>query len=209
MSDLLHIEASPRGPSSTSSAAAAGFVAAMMQREDIASVDHLNVWEEALPQFDGAALAAKYALLAGAELDAEQAYAWRRIAAIVDRLRAARRILISTPMWNLGIPYRLKHDIDLVTQPGLTFSFDPASGYTALLSPRPVLVILSSAGDFAQGPSWGRPDLARPYLKAALRFIGLPPTHLVAIGPTAGPSDIVTQARQRGFDQLAQIASAF
>ena len=209
MSDLLHIEASPRAPSSTSSAAASDFVAAMRQREDIASVDHLNVWEEELPHFDGAALAAKYALLAGAELDAEQADAWRRIIAIVDRLRAARRILISTPMWNLGIPYRLKHYIDLVTQPGLTFSFDPASGYTALLKPRPVLVILSSAGDFAQGPSWGRPDLARPYLEAALRFIGLPPTHFVAIGPTAGPSDIVTQARQRGFEQLAQIASAF
>ena len=209
MSDLLHIEASPRGPSSTSSAAASGFVAVMRQREDIASVDHLNVWEEELPHFDGAALAAKYALLAGTEVDAEQADAWRRITAIVDRLRAARRILISTPMWNLGIPYRLKHYIDLVTQPGLTFSFDPASGYTALLAPRPVLVVLSSAGDFSQGPSWGRPDLARPYLEAALRFIGLPPTHIVTIGPTAGPSAIVTQARQRGADQLAQIASAF
>ena len=42
----------------------------------------------------GAAPAAKYALLAGAELDAEQAYAWQRITAIVDRLKAARRILI-------------------------------------------------------------------------------------------------------------------
>ena len=30
-------------------------------------------------------------------------------------------------MSNLGLPYILKHYIDIITQPGLAWSFDPAS----------------------------------------------------------------------------------
>jgi putative NADPH-quinone reductase len=32
-------------------------------------------------------------------------------------------------MWNFGIPYKLKHYIDVLTQPGQTFNFDPTTGY--------------------------------------------------------------------------------
>ena len=45
------------------------------------------------------------------------------------RLSLADRVLISTPMWNFGIPYKLKQCFDLIIQPGLTFRFDPARGY--------------------------------------------------------------------------------
>ena len=34
-------------------------------------------------------------------------------------------------MWNGGVPYRLKLSIDIITQPGLLFGFDPAEGYFA------------------------------------------------------------------------------
>ena len=35
-------------------------------------------------------------------------------------------------MWNFGIPYKLKQWIDVITQPGLAFRFDPAQGYLPL-----------------------------------------------------------------------------
>ena len=38
------------------------------------------------------------------------------------RLDLAERVLISTPMWNFGIPYKLKHWLDIINQPGLTAS---------------------------------------------------------------------------------------
>jgi FMN-dependent NADH-azoreductase len=161
------------------------------------------VWEEALPEFDGAALDAKYAKLAGRPHGGEEAAAWSEISRMVARLDDADAVLLSTPMWNFGIPYRLKHWIDLVTQPGLTFTFDPATGYSPLLRPRPVTVILASAGDYSSGPSWGRPDLASGYLEAALGFIGLGKPRIIRAGPTVGDPEAREQALARARSEIA------
>ena len=64
-----------------------------------------------------------------------------------------------------------------VTQTGLTFRFDPAQGYTPL--------------------NRGRIDMATPYSREALRFIGASDVRFVPIGPTAGPSDAARTARQK------------
>lgn len=214
MTKLLHIKASPRDGLSHSGKAAAGFVAAL--RAGIAALDvaELDVWNAELPHFDGALLAAKYARLAGRAFTDDEAAAWARIAELVRDLDAADAILISSPMWNLSIPYRLKHYIDLVTQPGLSFSFDPATGYTPLLRARPVVAILASSGDFSQGPSWGRPDLATPYLREALKFIGFNGAEVVPVGPTAGNlQDVEAAAARAGMalrgiaDRLARVAA--
>jgi FMN-dependent NADH-azoreductase len=155
-----------------------------------------------IPEFDGAAIGAKYARLHGRDMNSSEARAWSQITGMVNRLRDADAVLIATPMWNFGIPYKLKHWIDLITQPGLTFSFDPETGYAPKLTPRPTLVVLSSAGDYTTGTSRGRPDLATPYLRAALGFIGLRDITFVPIGPTIGSDDLLKTARDRAHQTL-------
>jgi FMN-dependent NADH-azoreductase len=61
----------------------------------------------------------------------------------------ADRVLISTPMWNFAIPYKLKQWFDLIVKPRLTFRFDPAQGYLPLLKNRPTVVILASGSDLS------------------------------------------------------------
>ena len=168
----------------------------------------MKLWEECLPDLDGAALAAKYAILAGQELSEREHSAWQSIRQLVARLDQADALVISTPMWNFGIPYRLKHWFDLVTQPGLSFSFDPKSGYAPLLRDRPVAVILASAGDYSQGPSWGRPDLASPYLQAALAFIGLRNSTIVRVGPTSGDAEHRRRGSDMATSELRDVARA-
>lgn len=209
MPRILHIEASPRGTASISTKVAATFLDAIKRADADAVTDRLDVWSEALPALDGEVIAAKYAKLAGRPLTDSQASAWTDIAAMVARLDAADAILLSTPMWNFNIPYRLKHWIDLVTQPGLSFSFDPASGYAPLLHDRPVVVILASAGDYSQGESFGRPDLASGYLQAALRFIGLANTMIVPVGPTVGQPDRIAAGQAAARERLAALVPAF
>lgn len=187
MTSLLHVEASPRGDASCSTQGARVFIEELRAREPSLTVDHLDLWHEDLPSFDGAALSAKYARLTGRTHAGPEVTAWAEIETMIARLDRAEHILVSTPMWNFSIPYRLKHWIDLITQPGLSFSFDPATGYTPLLRPRPTLAILASAGDYATGESRGRPDLATPYLRAALGFVGLSDLAVVSVGPTVGP----------------------
>ena len=86
------------------------------------------------------------------------------------RFSLADRVLISSPMWNFGVPYKLKQWFDLIVQPGLTFTFSPAEGYRGLLKDRPTIVILASGSDFVTGMNRGRVDMATPYLRDILRL---------------------------------------
>lgn len=209
MTRVLFIEASPRSTVSLSSELASLFLRHLAKLSPVLSIDRLNVWTEELPALDGAAIDAKYARLAGRELDRNQREAWDGIGGMVARLEAADAIVLSTPMWNLSIPYRLKHWIDLVTQPGLSFTFDPATGYTPLLRQRPLAIILSSAGDFSSGLSYGRPDFASSYLKASFRFIGLDGGQVIAAAPSAGPPERVARARKDAAERLTALAETF
>jgi FMN-dependent NADH-azoreductase len=112
-------------------------------------------------------------------------------------------------MWNFGIPYKLKQWFDIVIQPGLTFRFDPALGYLPLLKDRPTIVILASGSDFATGMNRGRIDMATPYLREALRFIGISDVRFVPIGPTAGPAEPIQAARTTAHRRLADMAKRF
>lgn len=209
MSRILHIEASPRADRSWSSKAAGNFLTQLKEHLTELEIDHFNIWTAILPSFDGAAIEAKYAKLSGTPLTDAQSRAWKLIGHYVARLDAADAILISTPMWNLGVPYRLKHLFDLVTQPGLSFSFNPATGYTPLLSARPTAVLMATSGDFTEGPSYGRPDLATPYLSTALAFIGLKDAAIVHVSPTIGQPEAMEAGVRRTEAELQRLAASF
>jgi FMN-dependent NADH-azoreductase len=203
---LLFVEASPRPSESFSSRVGEAFLGLLEARGGLIELDRLRLWEERLPEFNGAALEGKYARLAGEPLSRDQEAAWRGIHSLVAQIDRADTILVTTPMWNFGIPYRLKHWFDLVTQPGLSFTFNPASGYAPLLRDRPVTVILASSGDYSKGPSWGRPDLASGYLKAALAFIGLKSCSIVRVGPTVGAEADRQRGIERAMTELSAVA---
>jgi FMN-dependent NADH-azoreductase len=205
---LFHLRASPR-PDSASGAGADAFVDRFNQTHPGWDIDTLDLWRESLPDFQGAALEAKYARQAGRTFNDRERDAFAVIERMVVRLAVADRVLISTPMWNFGIPYKLKQYIDLIMQPGLTFSFDPNRGYRPLLQNRPTLVILASGGDFVTGMNRGRTDMATPYLRDVLRFIGLSDQRFVLIGPTVGPAASALAARETANRRLAEIAHGF
>lgn len=207
MTRILHIEASPRGLRSHSSGLAKRYLASLGEQDAAVAFDRLDLWREPLPHLEGPLIAAKYQRLQGLPLAAQEASAWRAIEEMVRRLDAADRVVLSTPLWNFSIPYRLKHWIDLVTQPGLSFAFDPERGYSPRLRDRPVDILLASAGDYRDGPSRGRPDLASPYLLEAFAFIGLKSVKLVRVGPTVGPAREVAAGLDGAAAELGLPAS--
>ncbi|GLH80006.1 FMN-dependent NADH-azoreductase 1 [Bradyrhizobium sp. SSBR45G] len=208
MPKLLHLVASPRADSESGAAARAFLDRFRLARPDW-DIDELNVWREQLPEFDGEILQAKYARMGGRAFTDSQRAAFAVAERMAVRLDLAERVVISTPMWNFGIPYKLKHWLDIINQPGLTFRFDPISGYLPLLKDRPTLVILASGGDFTTGMSRGRSDLATPYLREALRFMGLRDLRFVPVGPTSGPAQHAAAARDRAHRQLVEMAARF
>jgi FMN-dependent NADH-azoreductase len=205
---LLHIACSSRADSE-SAAGARVFLDRFHQARPDWDIDMMNVWKDYLPEFEGYILEAKYSRLGGRAFTDSQRDAFAIAERIAVRFSLADRVLISTPMWNFGIPYKLKHWIDVITQPGLTFRFDPAQGYLPLLKDRPTVVIIASGSDFVTGMNRGRIDMATPYLREALRFIGVSNVRFVPIGPTAGPAEPIRASRESAHRRLAAIAAGF
>ncbi len=208
MPKLFHLAASPRA-ASESAAGARVFVDSFRGARPTWDIDEINLWHEGLPEFDGAALEAKYARMDARPFSDAQRDAFAVIERLAIRFALAERVVISTPMWNFGIPYKLKQWFDLITQPGLTFRFDPVQGYLPLLKDRPTVVVVASGGDFITGMNRGRIDMATPYLREALRFIGIRDVRFVPIGPTTGPGEPIRLAREAAYRRLRDIASAF
>ncbi|WGD54188.1 NAD(P)H-dependent oxidoreductase [Bradyrhizobium sp. CB1650] len=208
MPKLLHVSCSPR-PDSSSSAGARTFLEAFRQAHPDWDVDVIDLWRERMPEFAGPIVEAKYARMKGQAFNDPQRDSFAEAERMAIRLSLADRVLISTPMWNFGIPYKLKQWFDLIVQPGLTFRFDPSEGYFPLLKDRPTLVILASGSDFVTGMNRGRIDMATPYLREILRFIGINSVGFVLIGPTTGPQQPIEAARERAHQRLAGIAASF
>ena len=152
MSRLLHISASPRAERSESLAIARTFLQSVADLYPPVEIEEWDLWDGALSAFGPDAVAAKYAVFAGAEHTPEQIAAWAQVRATFDRLNGADFLLFSVPMWNHGIPYILKQFIDVVSQPGLLYRFDPATGYSGLLSGKKAVVIYTS-GVYGEGLS--------------------------------------------------------
>lgn len=208
MPKLLHLACSPRADSE-SAAGARIFLDQFRRVRPDWDIDLMDLWRDHLPEFTGEILDAKYARLNGKAFTDAQRDGFAEAERIAIRLSLADRVLISTPMWNFSIPYKLKQWLDVIIQPGLTFRFDPAQGYLPLLKDRPTLVILASGGDFVTGMNRGRVDMATPYLREALRFVGISNVRFVPLGPTTGPAEPIRDARKSAYRRLVEIATGF
>ena len=113
---LLEIQSSPRGEFSDSITLTKSFIEACKSDNDSIVVDTLNVWHESLPEFDYEAIGAKYKAVKHETMTEAESNVWERIQLLIQRFQNADRIVLGTPMWNFGLPYKLKQLIDLVAQ---------------------------------------------------------------------------------------------
>ncbi len=190
MTRLLHIAASPRGAASESLTLAQEFLDAFAATNPDAEIDTFDLWDGTLPAFGPAAAAAKMAVFAGRQPTGEGAEAWRAAEATFRRFAAADRYLFSVPMWNAGVPYVLKQFIDVVSQPGMVFGFDPEAGYTGLLTGRKAVAIYTSAvyGP-GRGPRFGS-DFQAPFLTDWLHWAGVEDVAEVHFRPNLATADV-------------------
>ncbi len=196
MPHLLHIECSPRKQRSASIEVAHAFIETWRVRHPQGSVDTLDVWATALPEFDGAAMEAKYAGLEGRVRSADEARVWSEIESLGQRFHRADVILFSVPMWNFGIPYRLKHLIDATTQKDTLFTFDER-GLLGLLGGR--IMVMVAARGVALGDDFPAAiyDHQVSYMAMWARMVGITAVHNVTVDKTLfGPEADVASRTQ-------------
>jgi FMN-dependent NADH-azoreductase len=183
---LLHISASPRGERSESLAIARTFLDVFQEVHPEVEVENHDLWDGTLPPFGPEAAAAKMAVFAGATPTSE---AWHKAVDTFRRFDAADRYLFSVPMWNHGVPYILKQFIDVVSQPGLVFGFDPERGYTGLLRNKKAAVVYTSAVYGPdRGPGFGT-DFQATYFADWLRWAGVDDVTEIFFRPNLAVAD--------------------
>lgn len=208
MTDLLHISASPRGAASESRGLAETFLATYQELHPDHAVEHWNLWDGSLPEFGPTAAAAKMAVFGGQEFDAEQAATWQQVEDTFHRFDSAPRYLFSVPMWNAGVPYILKQFIDVVSQPGMIFGFDPEQGYTGLLAGKKAAVVYTSAvyGD-ERGPGFGS-DFQSTFFEDWLQWAGVGDIETAQFRPNLVTAD-ADAGRHAARARVREIAKAF
>ncbi|WP_110947243.1 FMN-dependent NADH-azoreductase [Pseudomonas bohemica] len=200
MPHLLYIESSPRKQRSASIEVAKAFIDAWQAQHTIATVDTLDVWNEPLPEFDGAVLEAKYAGIQGVERTPEQKEAWAQIRELAQRFIKADIILFGVPMWNFGIPYKLKHLIDVVSQKDLLFSFDER-GLNGLLDGRKVVVVA------ARGAPLDRAEHQVAYLTTWSEMVGIDEQFNIIIEKTLLGPDVDAESRKAATLAAVELAA--
>ncbi len=151
MARLLYIESSPRKERSASIEAARTFISEYERTHPEDVVETLDLWATHLPEFDGHVIDSKYVILHGLEHTEEQRQAWKAVEDVIAQFTRADKYLLSLPMWNFGIPYKLKHYLDVIVQPGYTFSFSPEEGYKGLMTGKPIATIYARGGAYGSG----------------------------------------------------------
>jgi FMN-dependent NADH-azoreductase len=210
MPTLLHIGASPRKTRSVSLEVAHMFTDAYRRARPGDRIETIDLWDIALPEFNGDAMDAKYAGLSGTSLTQSQQQAWDRIRELAKRLHDADTLLFSIPLWNFSIPYKLKHFIDVVSQKDILFSFDPGAGFGGLLQNKRAVVIYARGLDYSQQSFTPAAlfDYQQRYMDAWLRFIGVEQIESVVVDRTLFDRQADPGAWQAIRDRTTSLASA-
>ena len=107
-----------------------------------------------------------------------------QIKSIFDEFNSADHYLFSVPMWNFNIPYKLKHYIDIVTQPGMSWSYTPEDGYKGLMTDKTATIIYATGDGYSEGTGFESFDMQKPYVNLWLTFLGFKQIEKVVIDRT-------------------------
>jgi FMN-dependent NADH-azoreductase len=184
---LLHIVATPRAAHSTTLGVAEVYLDELVHHVPDLEVTTLDLFRSDLPAVAGTNIDVKYNLLTGVPPTEEQRESWHAIEELIATFTAADRYLISTPMWNFGIPYALKYYIDCLVQPGYLFGFNAQGIPIPLLTGKKMVVVTARGSSYEPESPLHAFDFQEPYLRAIFGFVGIFDIEFVIAQPVDVP----------------------
>jgi FMN-dependent NADH-azoreductase len=122
---------------------------------------------------------------------------------LVEELVRADILIIGVPIYNFGVPAVLKAWVDMVARARKTFRYTD-NGPEGLLQGKKAYLVIASGGVPVDSPV----DFATPYMRQALRFLGITDIEVIAAEQlNSRGDDAVDAARQRIAELLAASAA--
>ncbi len=127
------------------------------------------------------------------ERTAEQRETLAASDALVKELQSADVVVIGSPIYNFGVPAVLKAWVDMIARARLTFRYT-SGGPEGLLKGKKAYIVIASGGVPVDSPV----DFATPYLRQALRFVGITDIEIIAADQlNKAADDAIDAARMR------------
>lgn len=118
--------------------------------------------------------------------------------ALIAELRAADTVVIGLPIYNFGVPAAFKAWVDQVARARETFRYTE-SGPVGLLTGKRAVVVVASGGL----PVDSAADLASPYVRHALGFIGITDVEVIAADRLMLDADSAIAGAEGRIERLA------
>ena len=201
---LLHIVATPREHESNTMPVTNTFLESLHAKYTDLIVDVVDLFNQDLPAIAGENIEVKYTLVTGQPIDKRHKESWSQLELLIQHFMAADIYLISTPMWNLSIPYALKYYIDCIVQPGYVYKYNEKGQAVPLILGKKMVCITSRGGDYSMGSPFQAYDFQEPYLRAIFGFIGITDMHFI----NAQPMDITPALREAAIAAAIKEASS-
>ena len=187
---ILEISASGRRTGSVSRQLTGELIDALETRQGAVDVVRRDLGES-IPHVDESWIQANFT--ADADRTDDQRSTLAESDALVAELQAADVIVFGVPIYNFGVPAALKAWVDMIARARVTFRYTP-NGPEGLLKGKKAYIVIASGGVPVDSPA----DFATPYLRHALKFVGITDVEIVAADQlNSRADDSVDEARAR------------
>jgi len=198
---ILEVSASGRRAGSVSRVLTQDIIAALESRHGPADVTRRDL-ADGIGLVDEAWISANFT--AEEERNAAQRERLAESDALVAELQQADIVVIGTPIYNFGIPASLKAWVDMIARARLTFRYTE-NGPEGLLRGKEAYVVVASGGVPVDSPV----DFATPYLRQALRFVGVTDIEVIAADQLNQKLDDSLDAARARIADLINAAGAY
>jgi FMN-dependent NADH-azoreductase len=189
---ILHIIATPRSHESNTIRVSNAILEELYLKYSDLSLKVFDLFKVDLPAVAGQNIESKYKLMTGQQLEGAQKSSWKEIETNIELFLDTDIYLITTPMWNFGIPYALKYYIDAIVQPGFLYRYNEFGIPEGLIKGKKMICVTSRGGDYSAGSPLHSFDFVEPYLRAIFNFVGITDIHFI----NAEPMDISIPLRR-------------
>jgi len=173
MSHILHIDVSIRGDYSISRSLGKQYIEIIKERYTDVPIVTLDLATNPPPHLDFEGLSASWTPEANRSPAQVEKNAYR--IDNINKLKGAKSILLTVPMFNWNIPSPLKAFIDQIVYPGV---FSATAGEKGLAG-IPITIILASGGGYQEGSGKELMDFGGKYLELIFGLLGATDVKLI------------------------------